>query len=453
LTPGHSTIEKFAERATIYHNHYSTGVFTVPGASSLLTGLYPWSHRAFQIGAGISPQHVSHSIFAAVAPTHSTLAYTQNKLADQILYQVESDLNQHVKASLFDVEEASLYSAPSFQKDPRVSFASIDDNLVQLEAGFDSSLFFGPLYRLHIMRDRQRIKRQYGAGYPRGLPQTPAYFLMEDIVQGAIGLLKQIQEPTLAYLHFWSPHGPYAPSQDFFEKFLDGWNAPEKPVHELSSEKTRPEKLRQHRRYYDEYIANWDAEIARLFQFLKESRLTENSYIIITADHGEMFERGELGHGTKLLYDPVIHVPLIVLSPGQTQREDVYAATSSVDLLSTIAHLTGNSPPAWAEGKLLPKLGGVEDKARSIFSMDAKTNSSFGPLENFSSSITRDYHRLTAYTYPSLNYQKYEFYDLQTDPHELNNLYLSGPALALEMKDELLQKIEEVNGPYRRSKE
>ena len=30
-------LEKFAETATVYHNHYSTGVFTVPGTSSLLT--------------------------------------------------------------------------------------------------------------------------------------------------------------------------------------------------------------------------------------------------------------------------------------------------------------------------------------------------------------------------------------------------------------------------------
>src|SRR5574338_426156 len=39
-------LEKFAERATVYHNHYATATFTTPGTSSLLTGLYPWSHRA-----------------------------------------------------------------------------------------------------------------------------------------------------------------------------------------------------------------------------------------------------------------------------------------------------------------------------------------------------------------------------------------------------------------------
>ena len=442
-------LEKFTEHATVYHNHYSTGVFTVPGVSSLLTGLHPWSHRALQLGAGIAQEHIPHTLFAAVSGTHSTLAYTQNKLADQILYQMEADLNRHPDAMLFDVQAPHLYSAPSLRRDPRISFASIDDNLIQLGKGFDSSLFFGPLYRLSLMRNRMQINTQYGADYPRGLPQTPAYFLMEDVVQGAIGLLEQMQEPTLAYLHFWAPHEPYTPSKDFFGKFEDGWNAPEKPVHGLSDEKSKLEKISLQRRFYDEYISNWDAEVARLFQYLKESGLTENSYIIITADHGEMFERGEIGHATRLLYDPVIHVPLMVLSPGQTHREDVYTYTSSVDLLPTIAHLTGNPPPAWAQGTLLPGLGGVEDMGRSIFSMEARTNSSFGPLQRFSISLTRDGHRLVSYNYPNLDYQDFEFYDLQTDPQELKNLYPASPALALDMKAELLQKIEEVNAPYR----
>ena len=109
-------------------------------------------------------------------------------------------------------------------------------------------------------------------------------------------------------------------------------------------------------------IASWDHEAQRLFQFLKESGLTENSYIIVTADHGELFERGELGHWTKMIYDPIIHVPLIVRSPGQEFRQDVHTITSSVDLLPTVAHLTGNpipelgrrKPPAqsgWGSGR------------------------------------------------------------------------------------------------------
>lgn len=330
-----------------------------------------------------------------------------------------------------------------------MAYASFEDRIFQKGVGYDASLFLGPLYRLFTLRDRLRKTIQYGDNYPRGLPDTMELFVLDDVVDGAIEILKKIQTPTLAYLHFHPPHDPYTPTREFFGKFARGELLPDNPVHPLSG-KISKKSIRRQRGFYDEYIASWDSEVARLFQFLKESGLTETSYIFVTSDHGEIFDRGELGHWTPLLYDPVVHVPLVVSRPGQKIREDIHAFTSSVDILPTAAHLTGNPIPAWAEGKLLPGLGGVNDDGRSVFSLDAKTNSSFAPLVNFSISITRDHQRLAYYNYPKQDYQKYEFYDLNADPHELNDLYPSNPALAIEMKDELAQKIEEVNKAYRR---
>jgi arylsulfatase A-like enzyme len=269
------------------------------------------------------------------------------------------------------------------------------------------------------------------------------------VVEGAIQVLKEIQQPAMVYLHFYPPHEPYTPSAAFYGRFLqDGWSAPYRPIHELSEKRLDSGILQLQHRNYDEYIASWDHEVARLFNYLKESGLTENSYIFVTSDHGELFERGELGHWTKMIYDPVVHVPLIVHGPGQTAREDVHTLTSSVDLVPTIAGLTGNPIPDWAEGLLLPKLGGTAQDDRSVFSMDAKTNSSFGPLRNYSISLTRDGNRLVHYSYPRDGYEKYELYDLDDDPAEMTDLYLSFPSLARQMQDELLQKVEDVNRQY-----
>ncbi len=445
-------LEKFAENGTVYHNHYSTAVFTVPGTASLLTGLHPWSHRAFQIGGGVVADHVPHNIFSALSPTHSTMAFTQNRLANQLLIQMRPELDRFVDSYLFNVQNTSLYTAPPFENDQRTAFASLEDNLIQQGSGFDSSLFFGPLYRLFVLRDRLKAVQRYGGKYPLGLPDAlPGLFQLDDVVDGSIDLLKGMQGATMAYLHFWAPHEPFTPTSDFYGSFADGWKAPEKPIHELTEKKIPYEKLHLQHQYYDEYIANWDAEVGRLFDYLKESGLMENSYIVITADHGELFERGELGHKTRLLYDGVVHVPLIILSPGQTQRQDVHTSTSSVDLVPTLAHLTGNPFPSWGEGQLLPKLGGTEDEKRSIFSMDARTNSSFGPLVNFSISVTREHHRLIHYIYPKLKHESYEFYDLSTDPEEMQDLYPSRPALAMDMKAELDQKVVDVNRPFQRS--
>ena len=443
-------LEKFAERGTVYHNHYSGGTFTSAGTASLLTGLYPWSHRVLHLAARVTEGHAAHHIFATLSETHSTLAYAQNEYADQILYGLENFLDTHVHNWEFNLQNSSLYGAPIFNKNPHVSFAGIDDNMIKNKKGNDASLFLGPLLRLRFLHNRAKFVDQHGESYPLGLPNSTELFLIEDVGDGAIRVLKGIQSPTLAYFHFYPPHDPYCPTKQFYAKFRDGWEPAEKPIHDLSEDKFDADELNQNRRYYDEFLASWDHEVGRLFDFLNESGLRENSYIFITSDHGEMFERGIKGHYTKLMSDPLIHIPLIVSQPGQTARQDIHALTSSVDVLPTVANLLGQPVPPWAEGSLLPGLGGVEDEHRSIFSVDAKYNSAFAALRNFSISITRDRHRFIHYSFPKDKYEKFEFYELDSDPNELKDLYSSKPSLAVEMQDELTQKIEEVNSPYRR---
>jgi hypothetical protein len=412
--------------------------------------LHPWTHRAFQLGGGLADAHAGKTIFSVLSSTHSTYAYTQNKFADQILNQADASLDRHVPHWSFNMEYNSLYGAQVFHKDPRTAFAGIEDNIVQKGEGTDTSVFFGPLYRLHMLKQRQTNKEKYGQGYPLGLPDAASEaFLLPDVVEGAIQVLQNIQQPAMVYLHFYPPHEPYTPSAEYYGRFfMDGWAPAYKPIHELSEKRLDSGTLQIQRQRYDEYIASWDHEVTRLLQFLRDSGLTENSYIFLTSDHGELFERGELGHWTKTIYDPVIHVPLIVHKPGQRAREDVHAITSSVDLVPTIADLTGNPIPEWVEGRLLPKLGGTAQQDRSVFSMDAKTNSSFGPLRNYSISLTRDRHRLVHYRYPRDRYEKYELYDLDDDSDEISDLYPSFPSLARHMKDELQQKVLDVNKPF-----
>ena len=209
-----------------------------------------------------------------------------------------------------------------------------------------------------------------------------------------------------------------------------------------------PGGLAKRRRLYDQYLASWDQAAGKLFDFLKTSGLRDNSYIFITADHGEIFERGELGHFTPLIYDPLIHIPLLVSQPGQKARQDVFASTSNVDILPTIARLANIAPPGWVEGNLLPRLGGAENPDRSVFVIDAKEDSSFGPLTRFTASISRDGFRLVDYQYRE--YTGFELYNLVEDPEELKNLYGANPAILRSLKDELLQKLADVNRPYQK---
>jgi arylsulfatase A-like enzyme len=282
--------------------------------------------------------------------------------------------------------------------------------------------------------------------YPLGLPDDTEQFLLSDLVDGAIRTLQNLVEPGVVYLHFYPPHENYRPTKKFFKIFKDGWRSPEKPIHRLSWGRFPYLTLNQLNREYDEYIASWDAEVSRLFQYLQDSGLSDRSFVVLTADHGELNERGERGHFSSLIFDPLIHIPLIVFQPGQNQRKDVYTCTSSTDVLPTLAHLLGMSAPAWVDGELLPGLGGEENPERGIYSIDAKTNAAFAPLTQATISLTKNRHRLTYYDYP--DDQQFEFYNLEEDREELHDLYPSQPMLARQMKDELLHKLDEVNQAF-----
>jgi choline-sulfatase len=180
---------------------------------------------------------------------------------------------------------------------------------------------------------------------------------------------------------------------------------------------------------------------------LEEAGVFENSYVVFTSDHGEMFERGEKAHSTVLLYDPVVHVPLLISAPGQRARRDIFAPTNAVDVLPTLLHLAGKPVPSWVEGELLPGLGGVEDWKRSTYSMDAKNNPAFRPLTKATVSLRKGNHKLIYYT----GYEdedSFELYDLDADIEELDDLYPAQPAIAKQMKDELLDTLLDVNKPY-----
>ncbi|MGE5248892.1 MAG: sulfatase [Bacteroidota bacterium] len=442
-------LERFAENASVYHNHYSAGTFTIPGTSSLLTGLHPWSHRALELGfGGLARAHVDHQAFAVFADTHTTLGYAQNKYADILLYQAQQYIDHHLPAGAFNLERRFVYDLPLFRRDVRITFDSLETNGFQDSEGHSSSLFMNPLSRVLKQTLKDARARHLSAEYPLGLPDDTEQFLLDQVVDGAIETLRGLQEPAFAYLHFWPPHDAYAPERQFYNVFSTGWQPPEKPIHRLSWDKVPFTELRRAAQAYDEYIASWDAELGRLLDYLRDSGLLERSYVVITSDHGELNERGDRGHWTPLIFDPLVHVPLIISRPGQKGREDIHAFTSSVDVLPTLAHLAGKPVPAWAEGVLLPGFGGEADPERGVFSMDAKKNAAFAPLTKITLGLTKQHRRLVYYNYPGD--QQFEFYDLQQDPQELNDLYPRQPSEALRMKDELLQKLSDVNSAFAR---
>jgi arylsulfatase A-like enzyme len=441
--PTASNFERFAQRANVYHSHYSGGNYTIPGTSSLLTGTYPWTSRAINYSGGVIPKIVENNIFRAFGEEYHRLAFPQSMMANFIVSQFADDIDTFLPAGAFGKLDTLVNGY--FPNDQNMALRALDDFMFKMDDK-PASMVFGAINWSLYFRESERLSTE---GYPRGLPHNvtyPLYFSMEDLLSGVSSLIPTLPAPFFTYLHLYPPHAPYRATKRFDGKFIDGWGPLEKPVHRFSENSSKG-KLLSTRRSYDEYIASLDWEFGNLLDAWEAEGVFENSYVIITSDHGEIFERGETRHTTPLLFDPVVHIPLLISAPGQQTRKDIYAPTNAVDILPTFMQLLGKPIPPFSEGKPLPGFGGVEDYGRSTFTIEAKRNLAFAPLEIATIAMRKDGKKLIYYT----GYEaepSFELYDLENDIEELDDLYPKQPTFAKSMQEELLDSLSDADKPY-----
>jgi hypothetical protein len=101
-------LEKLAQKAFVYHNHYANGSFTTSGTASLLTGLLPWTHRAVNLYGIIKKDLWQHNIFNLLGNDYFKLAYTQNLWAYYFLDQFSLNINTILPISEFGLMNKNL---------------------------------------------------------------------------------------------------------------------------------------------------------------------------------------------------------------------------------------------------------------------------------------------------------------------------------------------------------
>ena len=443
--------ERFAERASVYHNHFSAGNFTTSGTASMLTGMYPWTHRAINYRGLINRSMVERNFFRLIGPEYTRFAFTQNLWADIFLNQFERDLDIHLAPDSFSQYADSLVQPSDLHADRDLAYYVFQDFLnlrVDDVRPYPGSLF---LASADLARGLASHRPYISAEYPRGLPTNHDFAYMNTSVFDGIGRLVQERmtqsSPYFGYFHFWSPHEPYSARKEFIGKFPDELKLQEKPRHPLAANSFTYQILQMYRREYDEFIADLDAEFGQVMSSLESSGVLKDSYVILTSDHGEMFERGERGHASALMYAPVTQIPLLISAPGQSTRVDIHSLTSNLDLLPTLLQIAGREIPDWVEGQRLPGFGGDEDAnaSRSIFSMVAKDNAAFRAIEHATFAMIKGTHELFFFTGYRDHPDSFELYDLQEDPEELHDLFSRDINTASQMKDELLEAVRTAN--------
>lgn len=167
---------------------------------------------------------------------------------------------------------------------------------------------------------------------------------------------------------------------------------------------------------YEREVAYVDHWIGELVADLKRRGLYDDALVVFTADHGESLgEHGRIGHANGLT-DPHIHVPLIVKPPkGDPRRKLLERNAKRVvphsDVTPTILDLAMLSPLPGQRGTTLLRPHSAVHFAET-HRPEAKANKLCLRDERYKMIYLQDEDRFL-------------FFDLQSDPGELNDVYLT----------------------------
>ena len=193
---------------------------------------------------------------------------------------------------------------------------------------------------------------------------------------------------------------------------------------------------------YKKEVESVDERIGFILKLLKHEDLFDSTYVIFTADHGQLFgEHGEWSHGQNY-YEELVRVPLIITGPGIPKGEREKTIVSLLDLMATLKDFLGVKYEDNSQGRSFAGLlsqGPVKNEnfAHFVQLSDDTTKFQDALLENNNKLIV-------------LKNSTFELYNLADDPCESNDIAKEYPELAGRM----LKKIEKTRKENKaRSKE
>ncbi|MBI5353688.1 MAG: sulfatase-like hydrolase/transferase [Chloroflexi bacterium] len=441
-------LSKLAKRATVYHNHYASSSFTTPGTASLLTMTLPWTHRAFKFGGEVAKPMVNKSIFHAF-DDYYRIGYSHNPLVNIFFKQFQTNIDEFVPREKLLINNDGLIRI-LFGNDEDIATISWSREMKRIEGTYPYSLFLSHLYEKY----QENKIASYKDMYPDGVPNINSdnYYTLDEGIDWLQDRITELPQPFFSYFHFFPPHFPYRARREFSDVFVnDFWKPLEKP-RGLFSEDNSEETLGKLRARYDQFILNVDSEFGRLFDYLESSGILENTWVVLTSDHGEMHERGISGHTTPTFYQPILRIPLMIFEPGQQVGREIHAPTSAIDVMSTLLHVTGHSMPAWSEGTLLPPYATQSTQPDAgVFAVGARHNNPNLAISEATIAYVQGNYKLIYYLgYKELgsDSEQIQLYDIQSDPEELNDLSLTQKAVASDMLAKVKSKLAEVNKQY-----
>jgi arylsulfatase A-like enzyme len=164
------------------------------------------------------------------------------------------------------------------------------------------------------------------------------------------------RRPTFLFLNVLDAHQPYRPQPPYDRLFpgkLDGVEP--HPTERLLATGQPPDAatMAHYVSQYDGELRYVDDRLEELFATYRQLGRWDDALVIVTADHGELFEEhGMLGHGGPP-YHGLVRVPLLVKYPHDARRGIVRDPVSLADVAPTVLATVGlpplasSGPPLW----------------------------------------------------------------------------------------------------------
>jgi len=196
------------------------------------------------------------------------------------------------------------------------------------------------------------------SAYRRVSGKARPYVGADVITDDTIAWLKGTDSPFFCWAHYMDVHHPCYPPAEYRERFgvehLDVETVSDMYSMLLDdSETLSDEQIDQMRALYRAAIVYVDSQIDRLVQTLKSTGKFENTLVILTSDHGELFgEHGQYGKPERM-YDELVQVPLVVVNGPSAAKGASKELVSLLDLPPLFHEATGVEVPNEYEGQSL----------------------------------------------------------------------------------------------------
>ena len=344
--------------------------------------------------------------------------------------------------------------------------------------------YTGLIGKWHLGHKEENDPKKFGYDYFMGLlgggcpPKDPQLsvkgkmqkvtgFTVDILTEDAMNFLanRPQDKPFLLSLHYRAPHGAYLPVRD------EIWNKVNKTQHKLPDFPQLKPKLNKMMKGYSALVSHFDWNFARLMMKLKELGLDENTVVIFTSDHGYNIghhgatHKGNGDWGSKLprsyhhpnldklpgikmpnMWDTSLRPPHLIrwpgkIAPNSTIKEEI----NFVDFFPTMCKISGSK---------IPEQTIIRGRDFSVlFNKLTKPKNWDNPLL-----IQHDTHN--KYVLRGLRSKKWKIfisfshdfgflYDLEEDPQESKNLYLSPEYATVrkEMTALLIKKMKAIGDP------